>query len=599
LAGAVIAKAQSSYEPYAVSTFAGATPAVGGDAVGGVKGFNFPSGLAVDSAGNLYVANTDDHTISKVTSAGLISTLAGVAGSPGYADGAGGEGGALFSYPKGVAVDGAGNVYVADAVNQIIRKITPDGVVSTLAGQAGSIGSVDGASSAARFYYPYGVAVDRAGNVYVADTFNSTIRKITPAGVVSTLAGLSRSVGNADGAGSTARFSHPSSLTVDNTGNIYVADTGNSTIRKIDPAGVVTTLAGLAGSIGSADRAGSAARFNSPNGVAVDSAGCVYVADTFNSTIRKITPAGVVTTLAGLDSRPGNADGTGNAARFDNPEGVAVDRNGNVYVADTYNQTIRVARPPGYLHFETENLTVQAKSTAAYGALSDANASGSAFTLLQATGPGDFVTYTVPIPAAGTYDVRVGVKTRNDEGIFQLAIEGANLGDLQDEYSSTVGYELRDLDAVTFDTSGQKAFQFSLTGRDPRSRGYSLGLDYIDLQPAAESGLTQTGSLTPPATQTDTFSPTPSPTPSPPAITTQPANKTVTVGKTATFSVKATGTAPLSYQWRKNGANITGATSASYTTPPTTAADNGSLFSVVVSNSAGSVTSNNAMLTVN
>jgi sugar lactone lactonase YvrE len=130
LAGAVIAKAQSSYEPYAVSTIAGATPALGGDTVGGVKGFNLPSGVAVDSAGNLYVANTDDHTIRKVTAAGLISTLAGAASSPGYADGAGGA--ARFSYPKGVAMDGAGNVYVADAVNQIIRRITPAAVSITL-----------------------------------------------------------------------------------------------------------------------------------------------------------------------------------------------------------------------------------------------------------------------------------------------------------------------------------------------------------------------------------------------------------------------------------------------------------------------------------
>ena len=178
-----------------------------------------------------------------------------------------------------MAVDGSGNVYVADSGNYTIRKITPAGVVSTLAGLAGSSGSADGTGSAARFYYPTGVAVDGSGNVYVADTGNYTIRKITPAGVVSTLAGLAGSTGSADGTGSAARFYYPYGVAVDGSGNVYVADTGNYTIRKITPAGVVSTLAGTAGSSGSADGTGSAARFNYPTGVAVDGSGNVYVAD--------------------------------------------------------------------------------------------------------------------------------------------------------------------------------------------------------------------------------------------------------------------------------------------------------------------------------
>ena len=153
-------------------------------------------------------------------------------------------------------------------------------MVTTLAGLAGSSGSANGTGSAARFYYPFGVAVDSAGNVYVADTGNNTIRKVTPAGVVTTLAGLAGSSGSADGTGSAARFNYPSGVAVDSAGNVYVADTGNNTIRKVTPAGVVTTLAGLAGSPGSADGTGSAARFYYPHGVAVDSAGNVYVADT-------------------------------------------------------------------------------------------------------------------------------------------------------------------------------------------------------------------------------------------------------------------------------------------------------------------------------
>ncbi len=266
------------------------------------------------------------------------TTLAGQA-SIGSADGTGSA--ARFYYPAGVATDSSGNVYVADRSNSTIRKITPAGVVTTLAGLAGYQGSADGTGSAARFYYPFGVATDSSGNVYVADGGNDTIRKITPAGVVTTLAGLAGITGSADGTGSAARFYNPAAVATDSSGNVYVADTVNYTIRKITPAGVVTTLAGLAGSYGSADGTGSAARFYYPFGVATDSSGNVYVADTDNHTIREITPAGVVTTLAGLAGSYGSADGAGSAARFHYPYGGATDSSGNVYVADSGNNTIR------------------------------------------------------------------------------------------------------------------------------------------------------------------------------------------------------------------------------------------------------------------
>ena len=159
----------------------------------------------------------------------------------------------------------------------------------TLAGTAGSFGSTDGTGSAARFYFPQGVAVDSAGNVFVADMFNDTIRKITSAGVVTTLAGLADSSGSTDGTGSAARFNFPTSVAVDSAGNVYVADTTNQTIRKVTSAGVVTTLAGSAGNAGSADGTGSAARFSGPHGVAVDTAGNIFVADRSNHTIRSST----------------------------------------------------------------------------------------------------------------------------------------------------------------------------------------------------------------------------------------------------------------------------------------------------------------------
>ena len=326
-----------------VTTLVGSAGAVGSaDGTGSAARFDMPNSVAVDGSGNVYVADCDNHTIRKITPDGLVTTLAGTPGSQGNADGTGGA--AQFSFPRGIAVDGNGNVYVADTGNGTIRKITPAGVVTTLAGSAAAEpGSADGTGSAARFNWPCDVTVDASGNVYVADTGNRTIRKITPDGMVATLAG-SAGMGNAgsdDGTGSAARFNYPNGVAVDANGNVYVADTDNSTIRKITPAGVVTTLAGSAGATGSDDGTGSAARFNYPYSVAVDASGNVYVADTDNSTIRKITPAGVVTTLAGSAGATGSDDGTGSAARFNWPDGVAVDASGNVHVADTDNQTIR------------------------------------------------------------------------------------------------------------------------------------------------------------------------------------------------------------------------------------------------------------------
>jgi sugar lactone lactonase YvrE len=215
---------------------------------------------------------------------------------------------------------------------------------TTLAGSPG-YGSAEGTGSAARFALPCSVAADSAGNVYVADPANSAIRKVTPAGLVTTLAGLAGCPGTNDGTGSAARFHAPNGVAVDSPGNVYVADTANHTLRKVTPAGVVTTLAGLAGSAGSADGTGSAARFYYPNGLAVDSAGNVYVGDSSNGLIRKVTPTGVVTTLAGLAGYAAERDGTGNAAVFDFPLGMAVDSAGNVYVADPYNNTIRKGFP--------------------------------------------------------------------------------------------------------------------------------------------------------------------------------------------------------------------------------------------------------------
>ncbi|WP_219621531.1 NHL repeat-containing protein [Cupriavidus pauculus] len=321
-----------------VSTLAGSGSSGAANGIGAAASFYFPFGVAVDASGNVYVADQGNNLIRKITPTGVVSTLAG-SGSSGSADGTGAA--ASFSYPYGVAVDASGTVYVADTFNHEIRKITSTGVVSTLAG-SGSSGSADGTGTAASFSTPFGVAVDASGNVYVADQGNQLIRKITPTGVVSTLAG-SGSLGSTDGIGTAASFNAPSGIAVDASGNVYVVDQGSHAIRKITPTGVVSTLAG-SGSSGSADGIGTAASFSSPFGVAVDASANVYVADQGSHAIRKITPAGVVSTLAGSGSG-GAADGIGTAASFNLPLGVAVDASGNVYVADTRNHEIRKITP--------------------------------------------------------------------------------------------------------------------------------------------------------------------------------------------------------------------------------------------------------------
>lgn len=274
-----------------------------------------------------------------------LSLIAGSSVSPGAVDGTGAA--ARFFDPRGIAVDAAGNLYVADTANYVIRKITGAGVTITLAGTAGLSGSTDGTGASARFGSPVGIASDSFGNLYVTDAVHHTIRRVSPQGVVTTFAGTAGVRGSADGFGLAAQFHSPSGIAIDASNNLYIADTGNHTIRKITPAGTVTTLAGLAEQAGSDDGAGTAARFFSPQGIAADVSGTLYVADTFNHTIREVTAAGAVRTIAGAVQAIGSADGTGVNARFSYPQGVAIDALANVYVSDTMNNTIRRITPAG------------------------------------------------------------------------------------------------------------------------------------------------------------------------------------------------------------------------------------------------------------
>lgn len=350
--------AQSAYSsPYTFTTLAGLEIRFTGgygyeDGPGPTAKFRNPYGVATDGRGNVYVADTFNHCIRKITSAGIVTTFAGSGGGAGDADGAASV--ARFYLPYGVAAAADGGVFVADTGNATIRKISPTGVVTTVAGKAGAFGSIDGIGSEARFGLryggPYGVAVDKQGNVFVADTSNHTIRKITPLGNVSTVAGLAGEIGSTDGVGSAARFNRPQGVAVDDNGILFVADTYNNTVRKITNAGVVSTLAGLAGVFGSADGTGGAAKFGITTSVAVDGGGNVFVADPNNHTLRRIAPDGKVTTIGGLVGASGFVNGTGSAARFGDsvyggPDGVAVEQSGNLYVADSQTDSIRKGVP--------------------------------------------------------------------------------------------------------------------------------------------------------------------------------------------------------------------------------------------------------------
>ncbi len=317
-----------------VSTLAGSGSPGYINGTGVAAQFLNPRGIAVDWSGNAYVADCDNHRIRKITSAGVVSTFAGN-GNPGFADGAGTT--AQFKSPYGVIVDWTDNVYIADANNNRIRKIAPSGLVSTLAG-SGVPGYDAGTAGMARFNYPLSVAVDGVGNIYVADANNNRIRKIVLSGEVTSIAGSDIS-GYTDGAGNIAQFSYPFGIALDGAGNAYVADQGNSRIRKITLAGLVSTFAGR-GINGYVDATADIAQFNSPFGVASDGAGNLYVADVGNHCIRRITLSGVVSTLAG-SGISGYVDGVGSMAKFDNPYGIAVDKSGNIYVADSYNERIR------------------------------------------------------------------------------------------------------------------------------------------------------------------------------------------------------------------------------------------------------------------
>jgi hypothetical protein len=352
-----LACAQAQY--YHFSTIAGRAGLAGtNDGANHEALFNRPSELTLDPTGALYVSDTINNTIRKITPVGndwVVTTIAGQPGVAGSLDGTNGQ--ARFYRPNGIARDQASNLFVADHKNHTIRKLTQEGtnwVVSTIAGLAGVFGTDDGTNSEARFRIPMGIAVDPAGRVFVVDTANFIIRMVSPVGtnwVVTTIAGIALNYGFQDGWNGAAAFNYPYGMTLGPDGALYVTDAGNYAVRQLqEVAGdwQTTTIANFQGEMGSEDGPARRATFNMPNGIVMDAGTNIYVADQSNHTIRKLTYSGRdwdVTTIGGQPLVRGSTDGAGTNALFWMPWGIAVDSAGTLYIADTYNHTIRRGVP--------------------------------------------------------------------------------------------------------------------------------------------------------------------------------------------------------------------------------------------------------------
>jgi sugar lactone lactonase YvrE len=514
--------------------------------------------MAVDADGNLYMPDAYSNTIRKMSAAGVVSTVAGLSGFSGSADGMGSA--ARFNGPTGVAVDKNGNLFVADNSNHTIRKITAGGSVTTIAGSAGLSGSVNGTGALARFNRPAGLAVDAAGNIFVADELNHAIRRITASGVVTTFAGSMGAVGAVDGNGSAARFRFPSDIGLDKAGNLYVADSRNHAVRRVGANGAVSTLAGSLGVSGSTDGTGRAARFNRPSGISVDGNGIVYVADLDNEAVRRITAAGTVNTLAGKAGESGSADGEARLARFSSPVDVAVDGSGDVYVSDGDNYTIR-------------RIAMDVTRTGTAPAYAIYNA--------QPGDAGDYdVVVTNPVGATVSIKATLNVWDRKPVivrqplggtvllgGSYTLSVAATGVPELQ--------YQWRKNGVSVADAAGAEVAFTSLRIEDSGEYDVVVTND-VGLATSAKAKLNVVYPV--------------------PVITTQPVgNGTLTSGGSVSLSAVASGGGTLSYQWFKDGLplpNATGSSLALGEMRPWLIGD----YTLKVSNQTGAAVSNPASL---
>lgn len=498
-----------------VSTFAGSAGQVGAaDGMGSVARFGRPMGLTVDSAGTVFVGDAGNHTLRKITPSGLVSTVAGKTGLYGGLDGTGEE--ARFVELSALIADPTGNVLATDSVEGTIRKITPAGVVTTLVGTGrdNALESIDGPDSAAQLAPLLGLAIAPNRDVFIADNFHSVIRKVPAGGKILTFAGGMDERGLVDGPGADARFTTPEAVAVAADGTVFVADTGNDCVRKITPAGIVSTLTDLTGDYNILDGIGDSPAFRHPTGIAVDAAGTLYLSDSGNYIVRKITAAGVVSTLAGRPRFFGEVDGTGRDAMFYNLGALVLDGSGNLYVLDRRisGAVVRKITPAGVV-------TTVAGTQGATG---------------------------LTVDAAGNVFVAGAVLTK----ISPLGIKSAVAS------KDATGKD------VTFESTG--GISLDATGNLFVAAGRAVHKG----QPAAA-----------------------------PAITAQPRAASVRVGDAVKFTVEATGLPAPTYQWFVNGAPFQGATTSELSFSNARAADAGN-YSVVISNLMGSTTSSVAKLSV-
>ena len=351
-------RSPANSQTYQFTTIAGAVGQSGSaDGTNSQARFNSPSNLAVDRSGNIFVSDLQNHSLRKLTPVGtnyVVTTIAGSPGQRGSADGTNSD--ARFNLPNGLALDPGGVLYVADHYNSAIRQVTPVGtnwVVTTIAGLALVPGSADGLGADARFWSPTGIALDSQTNLFVVDTANYTIRELQRDGtnwLVSTIAGTPSYYGFVDGLNQDAEFNFPYGITIDKAGDLYITDAGNDAIRSLTRDGTnwaVTTLTGFSGNIGTNDGPSSSARFNFPNGIAQEGTNSFLVADQSNNQIRRVAYQEgdwITTTLAGAGPNPygqGSTDGLGLQARFFRPWDIGLDSNGNLYITDQRNHTIR------------------------------------------------------------------------------------------------------------------------------------------------------------------------------------------------------------------------------------------------------------------
>lgn len=587
----------ASAQVYSVNTLVGSAGAPGSvDASGASARFNGPAAISVDLAGNIIVGEANSAKVRKITPSGVVSSVA-----------------TLANNVTGLTVDSAGNIYVVDSPSHVIRRVAANGTISVVAGEPGVAGSADGGSGVARFNSPQGIARDAAGNLFVTDGANHTIRKITTLGTVSTVAGLAGISGFVDGAGPIARFNSPTGIAIDPTGNIFIADTSNYLIRKISPAGEVSTLAGIRGNSGGADGGPGTARFYSPQGVTIDAGGSLYVADTGNSTIRKITAAGVVSTIVGLAGNSGSADGIGSNARFYLPRGVSVDASGNILVADTGNHTIRKATflPPPTIGGQPADMTVAAGQNATFGV----TASGSGVLTYQwqrqAAGTVGFIALTnsgsYSGATSGTLTVNATTVAMNGDQ-FRCVV-GSDAGPTTSapallavtaplawtSASSAVFYAGR-AGTFTFLASGSPAPTFAVTtGSLPSWASLNATTGLLSGTPPSTAGspyaftISASNGIGSAVSQSFTLVVQPPPV-TPTVASISSPRQLVAKGQSLTLSVSASGTAPFSYQWKRNGFAIAGATSANYPIVGATARDGG-YYQAIITNAAGSVTS--------